>query len=219
MFNDGIGVDIASRLLYGSPFPENLNGTDSGQTICGQPGIATGSSCSGQKPARPERARNASFFIVPATYSRRLPPWPFRCRRVPELIDLMRRSKADVLLVAMGNPKQELFIQKHLAATGCIVGIGVGALFDFLAGNVPRADTLASKMAPRMALSSVSGATTPRAPLPRRQSTFLLRIARNVGRAHASKAGIGPGGGNSATLVANRRAIAQDVILRKALSA
>ena len=46
---------------------------------------------------------------------------------------------ADVLLVAMGNPKQELFIQEHLAATGCILGIGVGALFDFLAGNVPRA--------------------------------------------------------------------------------
>ena len=39
----------------------------------------------------------------------------------------------------MGNPKQELFIQKHLAATGCTLGIGVGALFDFLAGNVPRA--------------------------------------------------------------------------------
>jgi alpha-1,3-mannosyltransferase len=39
----------------------------------------------------------------------------------------------------MGNPKQELFIQEHLAATGCILGFGVGALFDFLAGNVPRA--------------------------------------------------------------------------------
>ena len=51
----------------------------------------------------------------------------------------LRNLKADVLLVAMGNPKQELFIQEHLAATGCIVGMGVGALFDFLAGNVPRA--------------------------------------------------------------------------------
>ena len=59
--------------------------------------------------------------------------------QVPELIELIRQSKADVLLVAMGNPKQELFIQKHLAATGCTLGIGVGALFDFLAGNVPRA--------------------------------------------------------------------------------
>ena len=28
VLNDGVGVDIASRILYGSPFPENLNGTD-----------------------------------------------------------------------------------------------------------------------------------------------------------------------------------------------
>src|SRR5262245_58459189 len=28
VFNDGIGTDIASRILYGSSFPENLNGTD-----------------------------------------------------------------------------------------------------------------------------------------------------------------------------------------------
>jgi UDP-N-acetyl-D-mannosaminuronic acid transferase (WecB/TagA/CpsF family) len=39
----------------------------------------------------------------------------------------------------MGNPKQELFIHDHLGATGCVLGIGVGALFDFLANNVPRA--------------------------------------------------------------------------------
>ena len=25
---DGIGVDLAAKLLYGSPFPDNLNGTD-----------------------------------------------------------------------------------------------------------------------------------------------------------------------------------------------
>jgi UDP-N-acetyl-D-mannosaminuronic acid transferase (WecB/TagA/CpsF family) len=25
---DGIGVDLAARLLYGAPFPDNLNGTD-----------------------------------------------------------------------------------------------------------------------------------------------------------------------------------------------
>ena len=28
VFNDGIGVDLASRLLFGKAFPENLNGTD-----------------------------------------------------------------------------------------------------------------------------------------------------------------------------------------------
>src|SRR5581483_7443871 len=28
VFNDGLGVDVASRILYGSAFPKNLNGTD-----------------------------------------------------------------------------------------------------------------------------------------------------------------------------------------------
>jgi UDP-N-acetyl-D-mannosaminuronic acid transferase (WecB/TagA/CpsF family) len=59
--------------------------------------------------------------------------------RTSEIVDLVRRSGADVVLVALGNPKQELFLRDHLAATGCRLGIGVGALFDFLAGNVPRA--------------------------------------------------------------------------------
>jgi N-acetylglucosaminyldiphosphoundecaprenol N-acetyl-beta-D-mannosaminyltransferase/alpha-1,3-mannosyltransferase len=28
VFNDGIGIDVASRILFGAPFPDNLNGTD-----------------------------------------------------------------------------------------------------------------------------------------------------------------------------------------------
>jgi exopolysaccharide biosynthesis WecB/TagA/CpsF family protein len=39
----------------------------------------------------------------------------------------------------MGNPKQELWLDEHLSATGAKLGIGVGALFDFTAGKVKRA--------------------------------------------------------------------------------
>jgi exopolysaccharide biosynthesis WecB/TagA/CpsF family protein len=55
------------------------------------------------------------------------------------IVEKIRRSGADVLLVAMGNPKQELWLLDHLAETGCRLGFGVGALFDFMAGTVPRA--------------------------------------------------------------------------------
>jgi alpha-1,3-mannosyltransferase len=48
-------------------------------------------------------------------------------------------SKADVVLVAMGNPAQETWLAENLAATGCRLGFGVGALFDFLSGDVVRA--------------------------------------------------------------------------------
>jgi alpha-1,3-mannosyltransferase len=39
----------------------------------------------------------------------------------------------------MGNPHQEKWLNDHLQATGCRLGFGVGALFDFVAGVVPRA--------------------------------------------------------------------------------
>jgi alpha-1,3-mannosyltransferase len=48
-------------------------------------------------------------------------------------------SEADVLLVAMGNPAQEMWLADNLETTGCRLGFGVGALFDFLSEEVPRA--------------------------------------------------------------------------------
>jgi exopolysaccharide biosynthesis WecB/TagA/CpsF family protein len=51
----------------------------------------------------------------------------------------VRSTGADLLLVALGCPKQELFLQQHLARTGCKVGIGVGGSFDFVIGRIPRA--------------------------------------------------------------------------------
>jgi alpha-1,3-mannosyltransferase len=55
------------------------------------------------------------------------------------IVGEIRRSQADVLLVAMGNPEQELWLMERLDQTGCQLGFGVGALFDFMAGAVPRA--------------------------------------------------------------------------------
>jgi alpha-1,3-mannosyltransferase len=39
----------------------------------------------------------------------------------------------------MGNPEQEAWLSAHLTESGCRLGFGVGGLFDFLAGSVPRA--------------------------------------------------------------------------------
>ena len=48
-------------------------------------------------------------------------------------------SGAEVLLVAMGNPDQELWLRTNFDVTGCRLGFAVGALFDFIAGEVQRA--------------------------------------------------------------------------------
>jgi exopolysaccharide biosynthesis WecB/TagA/CpsF family protein len=48
-------------------------------------------------------------------------------------------SAPEVLLVARGNPLQEFWIDANLSRLNVRVAIGVGALFDFLAGRVVRA--------------------------------------------------------------------------------
>jgi exopolysaccharide biosynthesis WecB/TagA/CpsF family protein len=55
------------------------------------------------------------------------------------VVEQIRSSRADILLVAMGNPHQEIWLDAHLQDTGCRFGFGVGGLFDFMAGVVPRA--------------------------------------------------------------------------------
>jgi N-acetylglucosaminyldiphosphoundecaprenol N-acetyl-beta-D-mannosaminyltransferase len=45
----------------------------------------------------------------------------------------------DVLLVAYGAPKQELWLDRNLAHLGIPVGIGVGGVFNYLSGEVARA--------------------------------------------------------------------------------
>ncbi len=50
----------------------------------------------------------------------------------------IRRSKAEILLVALGAPRQELWIDRHRHALGHVqVAIGVGGAFDYLGGVVP----------------------------------------------------------------------------------
>lgn len=58
------------------------------------------------------------------------------CRRAVETV---AATAPDLLFVALGCPKQDLFLARHLEALNCRVAIGVGASLDFLAGKVRRA--------------------------------------------------------------------------------
>lgn len=62
-----------------------------------------------------------------------------RAGDTPAIVAKIVASQADVVLVAMGNPKQEMWLAENLSATGCRLGFGVGALFDFLSGEAARA--------------------------------------------------------------------------------
>ncbi|MDZ5252814.1 WecB/TagA/CpsF family glycosyltransferase [Clostridium sp. LIBA-8841] len=56
-----------------------------------------------------------------------------------DLIEKINESKADIIFVAMGAPRQEIFIEKYKDKLCCKVFMGVGGSFDVMAGNVNRA--------------------------------------------------------------------------------
>jgi N-acetylglucosaminyldiphosphoundecaprenol N-acetyl-beta-D-mannosaminyltransferase len=58
----------------------------------------------------------------------------------------IRASGARLCLVALGCPKQELWMARHAAAAGCLC-LGVGAAFAMYAGLTPRAPRLVRALA------------------------------------------------------------------------
>lgn len=55
------------------------------------------------------------------------------------VVQKINEAKADLLFVAMGSPKQELWIREHMNSVSAKVFQGVGGSFDVFAGHVQRA--------------------------------------------------------------------------------
>jgi len=56
-----------------------------------------------------------------------------------EILVEIEKVKPEVLFVAMGCPRQELFIAKYMDRLPCSIFMGVGGSFDIIAGNLKRA--------------------------------------------------------------------------------
>jgi alpha-1,3-mannosyltransferase len=139
VFNDGAGLNIASRLLFGSPFPENLNGTDFLPRYMVQTTHCYRIFLLGSRPEIVKRAAAEFARLYPRHDIVGFRDGYFESGENASIVQNIRRSAADIVLVAMGNPKQEIWLADNLTVTGCKLGFGVGALFDFMAGEVPRA--------------------------------------------------------------------------------
>jgi exopolysaccharide biosynthesis WecB/TagA/CpsF family protein len=57
----------------------------------------------------------------------------------PEVVRRVQASGAPLLFVAMGAPRQEMFLERNRARLGASVGVGLGGSFDVWAGRVQRA--------------------------------------------------------------------------------
>lgn len=55
------------------------------------------------------------------------------------IVRLINSARPDVIMVAFGNPKQEMWIARHRHLLGAAVAIGVGCTLDLIAGRSRRA--------------------------------------------------------------------------------
>lgn len=63
-----------------------------------------------------------------------------------EILAGIRSAAPDILLVALGVPRQEFWIARHQASLGVPVAVGVGGTLDVLAGKVSRAPKLMQRL-------------------------------------------------------------------------
>lgn len=63
-----------------------------------------------------------------------------------EIVAAIRASGAKLLFVGLGSPRQEMWLARNLAATGCGAGAGIGGSFDVISGRVKRAPMLWRKL-------------------------------------------------------------------------
>ncbi|MCB8839597.1 WecB/TagA/CpsF family glycosyltransferase [Aurantimonas sp. VKM B-3413] len=140
---DGIGVDLAGRILHGRPFTENLNGTDFvPRLLAALAPYRLRVALIGAAPGVAERAAERLAVDIPGHTFLAVSDGYFGADHRPEVLKKLAAAKADIVIVALGVPGQERFIAEHLTPEHGRLFIGVGALLDFLAGEVQRAPRL-----------------------------------------------------------------------------
>jgi N-acetylglucosaminyldiphosphoundecaprenol N-acetyl-beta-D-mannosaminyltransferase len=137
---DGVGLLLAARLA-GQHLRAHVQGTDLVLKLAVESQAAGyrwyllgGDGDVAVRAARALQSAHPGLKVVGAAPGS---PWPRDDASTRALISAA--GPVDVLLVAYGAPKQEEWLDRNLAALGVPVGIGVGGVFNYLSGDVPRA--------------------------------------------------------------------------------
>ena len=141
VYCDGYGVRLAAKALD-RPVPHRMTGADwiwalaamcaaAGESVYllgSEPGVAreAGTNLAGTFPGLDVVGTHHGYFDVGSPHD----------DRVVEDINARRPS---ILLVGMGTPKQELWVEANARRLDVDVLWTVGALFDVVSGRVPRA--------------------------------------------------------------------------------
>ncbi len=143
---DGIGVVLGARLL-GIPVYERVTGVDLVLTLC-QEGASRGWRFFflGGKPGVADRAAANLAVCCPGLNVVGTHHGYFSPEEEEKVIQEIERSRPDILFVAMGIPKQEIWIARHSHRLKVPVCIGVGGSLDVYAGVTKRAPLWVQKL-------------------------------------------------------------------------
>ena len=136
---DGVGLLLAAR-WRGVPLPERVTGTDGVARIAERSArLGWRLFFLGAAPGVADRAvgrLRARFpgMVVAGTFPGSPAP-----EEEEAIVERVRAARPDVLFVAWGAPRQDLWIARNLDRLGVPACIGVGGAFDFHAGRVRRA--------------------------------------------------------------------------------
>jgi N-acetylglucosaminyldiphosphoundecaprenol N-acetyl-beta-D-mannosaminyltransferase len=141
VYCDGYGVRLAARVLN-MPVPHRMTGADwiwTLATLCelrGQPIYLLGSEppIAREAAARLRRSyprldvvgAHHGFFDLDSPHNERV-------------IEDINAHRPRIVLVGMGTPKQELWVDRYAERIDGAVVWTVGALFDYVSGHIPRA--------------------------------------------------------------------------------
>lgn len=145
---DGIGVVIASKILKTQALPERVPGYDLVQATMKQ---AADKGYKyyffGGKPGVAEAAKAKMEEMYPGIEIVGCRDGYFKEEDMPAIIEDINASKATILLVCLGAPKQEKWIMKYKSELAHVrVAVGAGGSLDGMAGIVPRAPIFFQKI-------------------------------------------------------------------------
>ncbi|MEG0388067.1 MAG: WecB/TagA/CpsF family glycosyltransferase, partial [Niameybacter sp.] len=144
---DGIGVVLASKILRDA-LPERVAGYDLVQNTMKQ---AADKGYRyyflGSKPGIAEQASQKMRTKYPGIQIVGVRDGYFKAEDEPAIIEEINNSHANILLVALGAPRQELWIDKYSSQLQHVrVAIGVGGSLDGMADVVKRAPEIFQKL-------------------------------------------------------------------------
>lgn len=145
VFNDGIGVDLASRLIHGKAFPANLNGTDLTPAVLAGLQSPIRVCLVGSRPEVVTRAAAVLEARYPCIQVVNVHDGFFDATEGERLIDTLARIDPDLVLVGMGNPRQELWAI-NAATRVAATFLCVGAFLDFTSGSIQRAPGMVRRL-------------------------------------------------------------------------